>query len=327
MNELTNELDLAEQRRLLRSWLTDHRSPTARQLAEAGLAVLAAYDARNWREPGRRTVRIDFVAASRFRMRCLREAAARFFVQEPSNEAFIRFCATESGWLDDYSLFMAVGEQHPGRTWPDWPVPLAGRDPAALADARAVAQAPFEARYSDPDAVYEAESCIDITSLEPQVSLPGGVHQAVGIGAVAGEPIQHAFIGSCGSSMYEDIAAAARFLFVAYFDMAVSGAIGGGRLDNDALALVRAPLPHDDIADSERPAMFGQQHARRVRAAARRARLIPVAYIAGVGRGRGDDGKPLPLKHVAVAAAGTLLIQRAPVVVTVGPHDAGQLVG
>ncbi len=83
---------------------------------------------------------------------------------------------------------------------------------AILADARAVAQAPFEARYSDPDAVYEAESCIDITSLEPQVSLPGGVHQAVGIGAVAGEPIQHAFIGSCGSSMYEDIAAAARFL-------------------------------------------------------------------------------------------------------------------
>ncbi len=90
--------------------------------------------------PGGRTAaadRIDFVAASRFRMRCLREAAARFFVQEPSNEAFIRFCATESGWLDDYSLFMAVGEQHPGRTWPDWPVPLAGRDPAALADARA----------------------------------------------------------------------------------------------------------------------------------------------------------------------------------------------
>ncbi len=83
---------------------------------------------------------------------------------------------------------------------------------AILADARAVAQAPFEARYSDPDAVYEAEACIDITSLEPQVSLPGGVHQAVGIGAVAGEPIQHAFIGSCGSSMYEDIAAAARFL-------------------------------------------------------------------------------------------------------------------
>ena len=46
MNELTNELDLAEQRRLLRSWLTDHRSPTARQLAEAGL--VASHWPRPW---------------------------------------------------------------------------------------------------------------------------------------------------------------------------------------------------------------------------------------------------------------------------------------
>ena len=39
MNELTNELDPVEQRRLLRAWLADHRSPTPRQLAEAGLVA------------------------------------------------------------------------------------------------------------------------------------------------------------------------------------------------------------------------------------------------------------------------------------------------
>lgn len=83
---------------------------------------------------------------------------------------------------------------------------------AVLARAAAVAEGPFEAQFSDPDAVYEAEATLDISALEPQVSLPGGVHQAVSVVEAAGEPIQHAFIGSCGSSMYEDIAAAARFL-------------------------------------------------------------------------------------------------------------------
>jgi alkylation response protein AidB-like acyl-CoA dehydrogenase len=39
VNELTNELDPVEQRRLLQAWLADHRSPTPRQLAEAGLVA------------------------------------------------------------------------------------------------------------------------------------------------------------------------------------------------------------------------------------------------------------------------------------------------
>lgn len=83
---------------------------------------------------------------------------------------------------------------------------------AILAHARQVAQAPFEAHYSDVDAAFEAQAEIDVSSLTPQVSLPGGVHQAVSVTEVLGIPVQHAFIGSCGSSMYDDIASAARFL-------------------------------------------------------------------------------------------------------------------
>lgn len=83
---------------------------------------------------------------------------------------------------------------------------------AILAHARAVAERPFEPQYSDADAAYEASAELDVSTLAPQISLPGGVHNAVDVDAVAGTRIDHAFIGSCGSSMYDDIAAAARVL-------------------------------------------------------------------------------------------------------------------
>ena len=71
---------------------------------------------------------------------------------------------------------------------------------------------PFTPMYSDPDAHYESESVLDLNQLEPLVSLPGGVHNTVPISEVAGRPIQHAFIGSCGSSMYEDLSDAVNIL-------------------------------------------------------------------------------------------------------------------
>jgi 3-isopropylmalate/(R)-2-methylmalate dehydratase large subunit len=83
---------------------------------------------------------------------------------------------------------------------------------AVLAHARSVALAPFEAQFPDADAQYEAEAELDVSKLEPQISLPGGVQQAVNISQVVGQVVQHAFVGSCASSMYEDIAAAAAFL-------------------------------------------------------------------------------------------------------------------
>jgi 3-isopropylmalate/(R)-2-methylmalate dehydratase large subunit len=83
---------------------------------------------------------------------------------------------------------------------------------AVLAHATTVAERPFEPAYSDADASYEAEADIDVATLEPQVSLPGGVQNAVPISEVAGKPVNHAFIGSCASGMYEDIATAAGYL-------------------------------------------------------------------------------------------------------------------
>jgi 4-alpha-glucanotransferase len=80
--------------------------------------------------------RIDYDSVSRFRMACLRAAARRFFESDSPREAFNLFCATESAWLEDYSLFMALSEQHPALLWPEWPAALAARDHDALAQAR-----------------------------------------------------------------------------------------------------------------------------------------------------------------------------------------------
>lgn len=84
--------------------------------------------------------------------------------------------------------------------------------PAILEQAKARAQRPFTPVYSDPDARYDADLTLDISGLEPQVSLPGSVENAVNVSEVEGMAIDHAFIGSCGSGMWEDMTAAAGIL-------------------------------------------------------------------------------------------------------------------
>jgi 3-isopropylmalate/(R)-2-methylmalate dehydratase large subunit len=83
---------------------------------------------------------------------------------------------------------------------------------AVLEYSRARAQHPFTAVYSDADAHYEATVELDVGKLEPQVALPGGPNRAADLATVAGQRIDHAFIGSCGSSMWEDLEIAASYL-------------------------------------------------------------------------------------------------------------------
>jgi 3-isopropylmalate/(R)-2-methylmalate dehydratase large subunit len=83
---------------------------------------------------------------------------------------------------------------------------------AILDQATARAQRPFTPVYADADAQYEATAELDVSTLEPQVAKPGGVENSVPVSEVAGQPVTHAFIGSCGSSMYQDMLDAAGFL-------------------------------------------------------------------------------------------------------------------
>lgn len=84
--------------------------------------------------------------------------------------------------------------------------------PAVLAHLSRLAGKPVEGLYSDPDAVFEHDISFDISKLEPQVALPGAPEASVDISEVAGKHVDHTFIGSCGSGMYEDMVTAAEYL-------------------------------------------------------------------------------------------------------------------
>lgn len=63
--------------------------------------------------------------------------------------------------------------------------------------------------YPDADAVYDQEHAIDLSALQPLVSLPGSPDNTIPLGEAAGIAIQQAFIGTCTGGRYEDLAAAA----------------------------------------------------------------------------------------------------------------------
>lgn len=87
-------------------------------------------------------------------------------------------------------------------------------DELSLKYARKVARRDFEPLYSDPDAEYAASYEIDLTTLSPQVVLPGSAKSSNTrpIEELVGTPVQHAYIGSCASGRIEEIRAAADIL-------------------------------------------------------------------------------------------------------------------
>src|SRR5205823_365871 len=49
---------------------------------------------------------------------------------------FDAFERGHAGWLDDFTLYMALKSAHNGKTWQEWPRELVLREPAALEQAR-----------------------------------------------------------------------------------------------------------------------------------------------------------------------------------------------
>jgi 3-isopropylmalate/(R)-2-methylmalate dehydratase large subunit len=74
------------------------------------------------------------------------------------------------------------------------------------------ARRPFEAIYPDADAVYQVEHHYDISNLEPLVACPDSPDNVQPVSAVAGTPIQQAFIGTCTNGRLEDFAVAAEIV-------------------------------------------------------------------------------------------------------------------
>ena len=57
---------------------------------------------------------------------------------------YLDYCAAQSGWLEDYVLYMALSQAHGSAPWWSWPSALKRREPAALAQARARLAAQLE---------------------------------------------------------------------------------------------------------------------------------------------------------------------------------------
>jgi 3-isopropylmalate/(R)-2-methylmalate dehydratase large subunit len=81
-----------------------------------------------------------------------------------------------------------------------------------LAYCRSHAKQAFEPVFSDADAAFESSHVLSLDAIGPQVARPGSVANAAGVADVAGTPVNHAFIGSCGSGMYDDLLSAASVL-------------------------------------------------------------------------------------------------------------------
>ncbi len=81
---------------------------------------------------------VDYDAVRAFKQPFLREAFDRFRrgAAQELRHAFDDFRHRQSGWLDDYALFMALKDAHAGVAWNLWPTEIALRQPEALAAAR-----------------------------------------------------------------------------------------------------------------------------------------------------------------------------------------------
>ncbi|MFA5593792.1 MAG: 4-alpha-glucanotransferase [Trueperaceae bacterium] len=83
--------------------------------------------------------RVDYGALIPRKLELL-EAAAERFGRAASAATLAQleaFKHEHAGWLDDYTLFMALKEAHGGSAWSEWVPGLRDREPAALARARA----------------------------------------------------------------------------------------------------------------------------------------------------------------------------------------------
>lgn len=80
---------------------------------------------------------VDFGPVIQWKRALLTRAAGRFAAAPAALRAqHDAWCADQSAWLDDYTLFMALKDAHGGAPWCEWSAPLRSRDRAALTGAR-----------------------------------------------------------------------------------------------------------------------------------------------------------------------------------------------
>ncbi|MBN1518439.1 4-alpha-glucanotransferase [Candidatus Sumerlaeota bacterium] len=84
------------------------------------------------------TGRVDYGPVIEWKHGILREAYDAYCAKPAPGLAdeFALFKRENAGWLDDFTLFMALKDAHSGAPWPRWERELVQRDPEALKNAR-----------------------------------------------------------------------------------------------------------------------------------------------------------------------------------------------
>jgi 4-alpha-glucanotransferase len=95
-------------------------------------------DARDIERANFPAERVDFGPVIIFKNRLLARAWQNFregraLSLRPLFEGFVR---DQTAWLDDYALFMAIKDEHGGRSWQEWPAEARRREPNYLRQAR-----------------------------------------------------------------------------------------------------------------------------------------------------------------------------------------------
>jgi 4-alpha-glucanotransferase len=85
-------------------------------------------------DAGFSTERVDYDSATPWRMQHLRAAYAGFLnmASREEKQALGKWVQSQSEWLQDYSLFMALSQKFPGLTWWQWPAPFLHRTTTTL---------------------------------------------------------------------------------------------------------------------------------------------------------------------------------------------------
>lgn len=82
---------------------------------------------------GKREDTVDYGMLYESRFEVLRSAFKRF---DASNPDFKDFCRENKGWLNDYSLYMAIKNSQNNKSWLEWDSPLKNREEAAMEECR-----------------------------------------------------------------------------------------------------------------------------------------------------------------------------------------------
>ncbi len=122
-------------------------SPYSSTSAFAGNPLLVSLERlveRGWLGPSRiaglggPSDRLHCEQVAQQKLPILGEAATNFLARASGNSKskFDHFCQQNSWWLEDFVLFDALRNRHSGKSWNQWPAPLARREAAAIDAAR-----------------------------------------------------------------------------------------------------------------------------------------------------------------------------------------------